>query len=216
MIWGLKQWTGLAGALLVASGLSTAAIAEPAVTTATANLRAGPGAQFGRIATLPPGAVVNLIRCRVSWCEVTYRGLRGFVSASLIDDDVDVPPPPRVYVPPPVYIPPPVYVRPPVYGRPYDPPYRPDYRPPYRPDRPDWRPPYRPDRPDWRPPVQQDRPAWRPPVRPDESYGRPAWRPPVQQDRPVSRPDRVPDRPWIGRDGYERAPRSPQGNSTDP
>ena len=205
MIWRLKQWTGLAGALLVASGLSTAAMAEPAVTTATANLRAGPGAQFGRIATLPPGAVVNLIGCSVSWCEVTYRGLRGFVSASLIDDDIDVPPPPRVYVPPPVYIPPPVYVRPPVYGRPYDPPYRPDYRPPYRPDRPDWR-----------PPVNPDRPAWRPPVRPDETYDRPAWRPPVQPDRPAWRPDRVPDRPWVGRDGYERAPRSPQGNSTDP
>jgi len=70
-----------AGALfLAATGIAAAA---PGVATGNVNLRTGPGTGYARIATIPAGARVEILRCP-RWCEVVHAGRRGWVSASYI------------------------------------------------------------------------------------------------------------------------------------
>jgi hypothetical protein len=76
--------------LLVSLALVTAAIfaaqpaeAAPGVARGSVNLRAGPGTSYARIATIPAGARVNVLRC-ARWCEVVYAGRKGWASASYI------------------------------------------------------------------------------------------------------------------------------------
>lgn len=56
----------------------TIAFAAPAVVSASVNLRAGPGANYARIATLPAGSRVDAGSCRAGWCRV---GGGGWISA---------------------------------------------------------------------------------------------------------------------------------------
>jgi uncharacterized protein YraI len=62
---------------------SWAAAAAPGVATGTVNLRAGPGTNYARIAVIPAGAPVEVLRCP-RWCEVIHAGRRGWASASYI------------------------------------------------------------------------------------------------------------------------------------
>jgi uncharacterized protein YraI len=145
MAFDLRRLLPLAGSLVISTFVVGTALAQDAVTTADVNMRAGPGTQFQRLATLPAGTGVDIASCTGAWCRVVYRGITGFVSRNLLDEDGIVAPPRRVYVEPPLYARPRVYVEPPFYT---DPPFYPSYRP-------GWRPPYRYDRPGFGP-----RPGW--------------------------------------------------------
>ena len=82
----------VAGAILAAS--ATIAMAAPGVTKGSVNLRAGPGTGYARIVTIPAGARIDVLRCS-RWCEVVFRGYRGWASAAYIARRPA--PPPRVY-----------------------------------------------------------------------------------------------------------------------
>ncbi|ODN68384.1 SH3 domain-containing protein [Methylobrevis pamukkalensis] len=134
-----------------------------AYATGNVNLRAGPSTQYPRITTLRVGEPLTVYGCLSgwSWCDVNWRGYRGWVSGRYLEAvysgrRVIVPNyAPRLGVPVirfdfdgywgnhyrryPFYR---DHDRYRYYGRPAH--SRPDYRPP-RPDRPDYRPP-RPDR----------------------------------------------------------------------
>ncbi|MDP2802375.1 MAG: SH3 domain-containing protein [Phreatobacter sp.] len=153
MAFDLRRFLPLAGSLVISTFFAGAALAQDAVTTGDVNMRAGPGTQFERLATLPAGTGVDIAGCSGSWCRVVHRGITGFVSRSFLDEDGVVAAPRRRYVEPPLYAAPRVYVEPPFY---VDPPYYPSYRP-------GWRPSYRYDRPGFGP-----RPGW-------GGGGRPGW-----------------------------------------
>ena len=70
-----------AAALCLAAGSS--ALAAPGVAKGSVNLRTGPGTNYARIATIPAGARVNVLRCP-RWCEVVYAGRKGWASAAYI------------------------------------------------------------------------------------------------------------------------------------
>lgn len=74
-------------ALLLMSLAPQAASAESAYTATDVNLRAGPSTHFPRITTLPAGAVVTVHGCTHSWtwCDTSWRGLRGWVSAHYLE-----------------------------------------------------------------------------------------------------------------------------------
>ncbi|MFT4246444.1 MAG: SH3 domain-containing protein, partial [Pseudomonas sp.] len=77
-------------ALLVAS-LATApsalAQARTGYAVTHANLRAGPDSGYPRIGTVPAGAALDIYGCidDWSWCDVQWRGERGWISAGLIE-----------------------------------------------------------------------------------------------------------------------------------
>lgn len=55
----------------------------PAFVTANLNLRAGPDTGYPSVTVIPAGSQVNLLGCLdgIQWCEGTYRGARGWMSA---------------------------------------------------------------------------------------------------------------------------------------
>jgi uncharacterized protein YraI len=111
----------LAGVLAVAA--ASAAEARPVLVTSDLNVRVGPGTEHQSVGIIPGGSTAEVGRCFNGWCEIFWRGLRGFSSQAYLDG---YGPPPAAYVPPP---PPPVYYGPrPYYG--YGPYYRP-WRPRY-------------------------------------------------------------------------------------
>jgi len=66
-----------------------AASAATGYTTDNLTMRAGPGGEYPRIDRLPRGAKVNVHGCidRFDWCDVTFRGRRGWVDG----DEITVP-----------------------------------------------------------------------------------------------------------------------------
>jgi len=75
-------------ALLVASAILTGGAVVPdsadaAVTRTTShlNLRHGPGANYRRVTTIPPGQIVNVLGCTGNWCAVLWRRHQGYVNA---------------------------------------------------------------------------------------------------------------------------------------
>jgi len=66
--------------LLLAAGSATSA---PGVAKGNVNLRVGPGTGYARIATVPAGARVEILRCS-GWCEVIHAGRRGWVSGAYV------------------------------------------------------------------------------------------------------------------------------------
>ncbi|MBC2884121.1 SH3 domain-containing protein [Ochrobactrum sp. CM-21-5] len=76
----------LFGAATFASIVSLPAVASaaPAVVSATVNVRAGPGANYARLATLPAWARVNAGPCQRGWCQIRGRGYSGWVSGRYI------------------------------------------------------------------------------------------------------------------------------------
>ena len=71
----------LAVALLVAS--CAGASARPAVVESKLNLRDGPGSQHRVLVVMPVGANVVVGECRGEWCQVEYRGQRGYASSAI-------------------------------------------------------------------------------------------------------------------------------------
>lgn len=75
----LKQFLIAAGVLTLSAGAASAA-----TITNDLNLRAGPGTNYGVVATMPAGAYVSVRGCTGNWCRVTYRGRVGYASASYL------------------------------------------------------------------------------------------------------------------------------------
>jgi uncharacterized protein YraI len=75
----------MALALLLAAGPAKAAIT--AYSAGTVNMRAGPGTNFPVVATIKGARQIGVHGCVQgwSWCEVTWNGRRGWVSASRIN-----------------------------------------------------------------------------------------------------------------------------------
>lgn len=70
--------------LLLGLSIESAA-AEPAVIESKLNLRAGPGPAFGVIAVMPPGARIEVQRCRGDWCRVVFQRLVGYASRAYVE-----------------------------------------------------------------------------------------------------------------------------------
>jgi uncharacterized protein YraI len=58
-----------------------------AYTTGTVNLRSGPGTGYGVIVTIPAGAPVGVQSCVPSWCQVSYAGFNGWMSAAFLGNE---------------------------------------------------------------------------------------------------------------------------------
>jgi len=71
------------GALLL--GLGSAKAADGHITD-RANLLAGPAMDFPDVRILPPGAAITVHGCLLNrkWCDVTWRGNRGWVASEYI------------------------------------------------------------------------------------------------------------------------------------
>ncbi len=171
----------VAGVTLAAAAvLPAAANAANGYVTASVNMRSGPSTAYPPVTVIPDGASVDIIGCLTgfSWCDVAWRGYRGWVSSNYLDYFAER----RRY-------------RLPEYGPRYGVPIitfnfgywdryyrdRPFYRERHRffHDGPHHRPP-RFDNPRPRPPVIRDRPPARPPIIRD----RPSAHPPVVRDGP--------------------------------
>ena len=77
-----KAATALSAVLLAAS--SAGVSARPGIATYNANLRSGPGIENSVVAIIPDQAPINVGACRGSWCHVSWNGLEGYLSTSLI------------------------------------------------------------------------------------------------------------------------------------
>ncbi|MBB3018786.1 hypothetical protein FHR70_001840 [Microvirga lupini] len=75
------------------------ALSAPGVTTSSVNFRSGPGTNFASIRTLPEGTAVDMGECEASgsWCAVTVKGQRGFVSGRYLQETKDPEGWPRAY-----------------------------------------------------------------------------------------------------------------------
>ncbi|MCB1499233.1 MAG: SH3 domain-containing protein [Bauldia sp.] len=78
----------LLAALLLSSSIGgTVAVsvspADAAVTRTTShlNMRFGPGANYRRVTTIPPGQTINVLGCTGNWCAATWRRHQGYVNA---------------------------------------------------------------------------------------------------------------------------------------
>jgi uncharacterized protein YraI len=109
-----------AGALVALS--AEFAAADPARVISNANLRLGPGTNYGIATTIPAGSTVDVSGCAGEWCTVRWNGRIGYAVTRNLDlggpggpigpAPVAGPyPPPAVVAGPPVVVmgPPPVY-----------------------------------------------------------------------------------------------------------
>jgi uncharacterized protein YraI len=69
----------------LAFAVPTVADAYLALTTGSVNVRVGPGVGFARIATLPPGAQVDVRYCQPGWCQIGFWNGGGWVSAAYLN-----------------------------------------------------------------------------------------------------------------------------------
>lgn len=81
-------WIAVSLAALLAAPAALAQ-SDRGYTNTNANLRAGPDAGYPRIETIPGGSPVQVYGCinDWSWCDVAWRGERGWLSAALLDYD---------------------------------------------------------------------------------------------------------------------------------
>ncbi|WP_137387793.1 SH3 domain-containing protein [Rhodoligotrophos defluvii] len=56
-------------------------------TTGTVNMRAGPGTDYPRVATVPEGSPVTIHGCTAGyrWCDTSWRNQRGWISANYLN-----------------------------------------------------------------------------------------------------------------------------------
>ena len=215
-----------AGALLMGTAWAPGALAYTANVVTAVVLRAGPSTEYPLVATLPPGAVVEVFGCEENygWCDVQLGPDRGWVDAAYLQ--MAAPSGPVVVADAGVVLGLPIvaftfgtywdrwyrgrpwYARRPYYynywnryphGRPPPPPHM---RPPIRPPRP----------PMVRPPPPRP-PGVRPPYRPPDA-GRPPGngRPPGDGRPPNGRPGS----PGNWRPRAEPAPAKPSPGSPQP
>ena len=72
----------------IAFGLSLAsmAAAQAAQSTASLNVRSGPGTSYGVVDVLYQGENVDVEQCRSGWCQINHDGPDGWVSARYLTD----------------------------------------------------------------------------------------------------------------------------------
>lgn len=151
-----------AGVVVSTLGLSQSVshAAERATVTANVNLRAGPGSKHKSLGVVPAGTLVTVYSCRTGfdWCNVDYRGKRGYLAGRYLAYATQGPYYGDSFIDAGIYFGLPLFWDDyPIYGPPgYLPP---GYRPPG--NRP----------PNWRPPGQRP-PGVRPP-RPSHPIARP-------------------------------------------
>jgi uncharacterized protein YraI len=75
------RWVGVAAAVMLSAGIAAAA---PATLERNAKVRSGPGTSYAVVATLSRGSVLETNGCTGGWCEIAWRGGRGFVAHSLL------------------------------------------------------------------------------------------------------------------------------------
>lgn len=94
----------LAAGLAMAISLPAIAEAASGFATANVNLRAGPSTGYPAVTVIPAGAGVNINGCMsgANWCDVEFRGIRGWVSGSYVQVGYQQR---RVYVAPEYYRP---------------------------------------------------------------------------------------------------------------
>ncbi len=87
----LLGWLGAAALVVGGVAAATPAEAHPGVTRVRLNLRAGPGVRFPVVHVFARGAVVDVLGCLevADWCDVAWRGGRGWVSATYLDLRID-------------------------------------------------------------------------------------------------------------------------------
>lgn len=100
--------------LLFSGGFAAEAFAYNGFASGNVNMRAGPGTNYHRIATIPRGAPIVIHACIGGnrWCDVSYAGVRGWSSGRYLQSGhAHVRPHPRVVprVAPRVVHPPVVY-----------------------------------------------------------------------------------------------------------
>ncbi len=108
--------TLLTGLFLAFSG--AAALADPAITVAPTSLLSAPGTKSRVLLHIPANAEVEVVGCRTSWCEISWRNTFGFAPARNLDMGA-IPEDGQAYRGRgPVYAAPPVYDYPPpvAYG----------------------------------------------------------------------------------------------------
>jgi len=85
----MKRYIGAVGAALFAMTMvpAMASAATPARVVTDLNVRAGPGTQFPAVTVFPRNSRVNVIGCTrgITWCDVSGRGVRGWVSARYLE-----------------------------------------------------------------------------------------------------------------------------------
>ena len=84
----------IAASAVVAAGALVPAAAQAAVAgfaTGNVNLRAGPSTQYPVVTTIRAGDRLTIFGCvrGYSWCDVNWRGNRGWVSSSYLDSFFD-------------------------------------------------------------------------------------------------------------------------------
>jgi uncharacterized protein YraI len=79
----LRLITGAAVALCILIATSGAE-AAPGHATAGANIRSGPGTEYGIVDRLDRGDYVIVIRCSTNWCLIHHIGPDGWVSRQLL------------------------------------------------------------------------------------------------------------------------------------
>ncbi len=72
-----------ASALVLLSAATAAA--APAYVPSNLNLRSGPGTNNEIVGKIPGGSLVDATNCAEGWCEVTFRGMKGFSIQTGID-----------------------------------------------------------------------------------------------------------------------------------
>ncbi len=90
-------------ALLALAGLSSAALARPAITIAPATMRAGPTMRSPVVQQIPDNAEIDVVSCSQYWCNASWRNMPGYIPANAVA--FQPAPPPPVYAPPVVVAP---------------------------------------------------------------------------------------------------------------
>ncbi len=111
----LRLAAGIVGCLV------SPALADPAMTTASSNMRRAASPYAPVVQAVPADAQVDIQSCGGDWCYGSWRGLYGFLPSFAV---AQAGPPPAVWgAPPPVVVGPPVVVAPPpvvhYWGGPY-------------------------------------------------------------------------------------------------
>lgn len=72
--------------VLMSANVAFAQSGHAGYTTTGVNMRTGPGTRYAVITTVPPGGVVFINYCTKNgtWCDLTFRGSPGWISAKYI------------------------------------------------------------------------------------------------------------------------------------
>ena len=100
------------GAGLLVALSAELAMAAPTRVISNTNLRQGPGTNFGVLATIAGGNIVEITGCAAQWCTANWRGLSGYMIATNLELGAPAAP---VVAGPPVVVQPAPYFGPPYY-----------------------------------------------------------------------------------------------------